>query len=174
MTYQTIPPGGGGRVLVGQLTVPADTAAVVFSGLSGESAGGFEFEGVMINNSVGQPTYTLQPNAITANQNSVRAQIGAGAVTVSQRTDLLLTIGNSTGGLPAYFKGTFTSRIGLQRFLLCRSCNIVGGNSVEEQVSGRWTDTTTVITSFTIASSLALGIGAGSKITVFSLGSPLL
>jgi hypothetical protein len=163
----------GARQLVASFAVGADSTTVdVATGLNGDALGCIEIEAEFVNNSAGQPIYTLQPNAVTANQAVNRVTNTTGSVTCVNRTDLMMAINNTaSAGTRAYAYARMTTKSGRKRYFLAWGHCQVGGNPEEDHQNGEWNDTATVITSLRVASSLANGIGAGSIINVYSIGN---
>jgi hypothetical protein len=164
---------GGGRSLIASVTVGADNASTTLAtGLNGDLLGCIEIEGVILNNSAGQPVYTLQPNGISANQSVNRITSTTGSVTCVNRTDLMLMINNTaSAGADAYFLARMTTKTGFRRYFQSLGHCRVGGNPEEDRTNGEWADTSTVITSLVLVSSSANGIGAGSKVNVYAIGN---
>lgn len=144
----------------------AAVTSFAFTGLTGDSDGGYEIEWVI--NATTTAIITLQPNALATNQTTYKLEVAGATVAGSTRTDLYL--GTVAAGWN-YGRCRLTSRTGRNRFLT--STNHWLGNASTHN-TGEWRETSTAITSLTIVSSVASSIDAGSRATLLKLGSPLL
>jgi hypothetical protein len=164
--------GSGGGVYDDQKNILADTTSVDFTGLTGDTDGGYEIEGRLVVGNT-NPTYTLQPNALATNQAGRRLLVDAAATPIALTT--LVIGGGATIGTEVGFRLQFQSKSGHIRFFFCTSEWVTAAAAeVMEEIAARWTATATVITSLRILSSVANGIGAGSMLTLRKLGNPLL
>lgn len=169
--------GGGGvaegsdyetQIVSGSAVQDIDFTELDGVAIDGQTDGGYEIEGAVI---PGAASFfvTLQPNNLTTNQDGIRCEILASAITdgVTQaRSDLMLGVANS--GIPrAYFKAELTPSkgiTGIPRILTSRywwvsSERRMGFTQCEWNV-------TTAITSLRIHASSSGGFGVGSIFSV--------
>lgn len=146
-----------------QITVGSAVTSVTFNGLAGDTDGGYDLDCYIVQPGATNPIYTLQPNAITANQGGQRTTVDS-ALAATQRSDLCLTF-VSTSATAVRARCSFNSKSGvIRKFIGFAAWKAVNENF--EANFGEWTDTATVITSLKINCSVALGIGAGSVFTL--------
>ncbi len=149
-------------------TVGADTASVTLSGLAGDTDGCYLLVAHIVNNSGASPVYTLRPNGITANQGGQRTSCDT-SVAASQRTDLCLSFTGAGATEPVRIFAIITSKSGVNRHVIARAA-WKGSLYQTELCTSDWADTATVISDLRPTSSLAAGIGAGSKFWLQKLG----
>jgi hypothetical protein len=170
-----IPPSTSGAVGPPALSVGSDVASATISTLSsgaaisGDTDGAYRIWGYIINNSGGAPVYTIRPNGVSANQVGQHTNVDT-AVNATQRTDLTIATTGTTGATePIFFEALLTSKSGVYRQWLCRA-RWKGTLYQIDLNHGEWQDTATVISSLVINSSVAAGVGAGSKFWVQAQG----
>ena len=164
----SIPAAGGGTIDRGTLvTLGSNSTNWDFAtGLNGDTDGDYEISGQLTSAS-GTPLFTLQPNAISANQNSVGPTGNSAGVASAISPQTTLFIGDNSGSV--VFLARLTSKSGRIRFWKCSTQRGLSG-TVEYEIGGMWQDTVTVITSLRINSSIASAIAAGSWIRWRRLG----
>jgi len=138
------------------------------SGLAGDTDGNYQIDGFIVPDANGT-LYELRPNALATPSGLGQTDtIVAGAATPAQRTTILFAQAVNTGIIT--FRIFFEGKSGRNRaWRIDMECN--GGGSWWE-THGQWTDTATVLTSFTIHASTSVGVQTGSKCIVTKLGMP--
>jgi hypothetical protein len=158
--------GGGGitRTLIETFTVGSDQTSITFAAtLDGNTDEVYEIEGNLVNNAGADIDVTLQPNAVSTNQQSY--------VRSADRTNLLMvnsSIGNTTKFGNVWVAIVAKTGVGPRRFVT----HSISDGSAQHAIltwfgGGFWTDTSTNITSLKILSSSANGIGAGSVFNLY-------
>jgi hypothetical protein len=150
----------------------ANATTLTFSGLLGNRDGGYLLDYLILNASGGGPQLDIRPNNLATNQ-FMRRIYNAGS------TDTLAFLDLGTGiSAGEYTRGQLllTSRAGQRRFASGRFQFGTGTAAPAATVvtEGLWNETATEITSLVIVSSLANGLGAGSKFALYTLGNPVL
>lgn len=167
--------GGGAWELVEKKDITSDTTSITFSGLDGDTD-----EYYMMLFRLRTPTavvlaYTMRPNGITANQNTILSVFSSsGVASISVFPSLLLA---TAGALTdKQFMGVlyFDAKTGTtaRQFISDTTLRIsnqvmVFGGLRREVLAGSWDDTATNITSLDIVCDLTNGIGIGSQFSLY-------
>lgn len=154
-------------VLISSEVVTADTASVNFTGLDGNVDLSYLLVGVIKNNSGLQCRYDWQPNGIATNQASF---IGATSYST-------LVLADVPSGGYATFQAVIDGQNNPNSIAFPRTYT---GTTVATTttptasggaIGGIWTDNSTNITGITVAANQTNGIGDGSTLILFRLGS---
>lgn len=171
--------GGSGGANVLDLVESHDFAAAATSYTFSTGVAGDTDELYMLQyrilDAVGGSFFTIQPNAITANQRTKRQLFGSFAGPGVDTLDLALCDPNAfaSGSIGDVFSGHgwFYAKTGLVRLWQ----NVFDWYRASDaalfgvQNTAFWTDTATAITSFAIVSNTALAIGIGSFVRLYKL-----
>ena len=173
------PGGGGGGVgtgwqLIEVKDITVDATTVTFSGLDGDADGEYMLLFRFRTSQALEVFYTIEPNGISANQNTIRQIIIATGVSTSTFPTLLLaSAGTNTDkqwiGI-VYFDaktGTTVRQIISESSTRLTNLTIAAGGLRRSTFAGSWDDTTTNITSLDIVSDIANGIGSGSQLCLY-------
>ena len=173
------PGGGGGGVgtgwqLIEVKDITVDATTVTFSGLDGDADGEYMLLFRFRTSQALEAFYTIEPNGISANQNTIRQIIIAtGVSTATFPTLLLASAGTNTDkqwiGI-AYFDaktGTTARQIISDSNTRLTNLTIAAGGLRRATFAGSWDDTTTNITSLDIVCDIANGIGSGSQLCLY-------
>jgi hypothetical protein len=145
-----------------------------FTGLAGDTDGGYLIEGTIVTGAA-SPVFSLQPNGLTTNQLGREILIDTAVNAPVSVATLRIAQAGATVGSEVSFKAYMTSKSGRVRHVYAQSFWKTGGGAqVMDNITSEWTDTAAVITSVNVFSSVASGIGIGSKLTLKRLGNPLL
>lgn len=154
--YTNIPPGAEGSYV----TLAAPAANLTITGLNGETDGDYEIFGQIISvATAGSENYIFMPNGLATNAVSA-TNSSSGALTFPADY-AFLNIGLVSASEGFSFHILFTSKTGHLRYFEATAYRDI---SVRQDffTTGRWTDTTTTVTSFSIGSALASNIDTGS------------
>ena len=173
------PGGGGGGVgtgweLIEVKDITVDATTVTFSGLDGDTDGEYMMLFRLRTPLASAVNYTLRPNGISANQNTIRRTVVAAVTTTATFTTLnFASAGNVTikqwiGVLHLDAKtGTTARQIVSNSTTRLTGLTVATGGLRRSNYGGSWDDTVTNITSLDIVSDLDNGIGAGSQLCLY-------
>jgi len=148
--------------------IAASVASVTFSGLNGNVDEQYVLAGRIKNGQAGASFVTLRPNGIVAAQSTEKVTGIAAAVAAANVADLRVAEPQSL--FTSWFFSTIIAKTGQPRFLFStESQQRAAATASLFTFAGLWNDTVTNITSLSVFSSLALGLGAGSELTLYRL-----
>ncbi len=165
------------KTVAGSDVTDFDITTIDGVAVNGQTDNGYEIIGYPIAAS-STPLLTLQPNAVSANQNGVRSEITANAVAgdgyvSSARTDILVGIASS-----AFTRNLFHVRMpvskaatGYTRWVFS-DYGWISGVWQHASAKSEWNDVATSITSLRIHSSVASAIKVGSVFWIRRMGIP--
>lgn len=161
--------GSGGLTLVEQKNITSAAQDSTFSGLDGDNDGIYYLIGRIKNASGSTCAYTLQPNGISTNQASIRQFAHNSGGGVDQTSNLRLAeteTGVTIAGSWNFNPLKVQNSVALQRFYWGQytgfSATVVNG-----QVSGRWNETSTNVTSLVVHADNSNCIGDGSTLGLY-------
>lgn len=152
----------------GEITqVSVDSTDVDITGLNGDQDGDYILTGYCTYPNSQTVGLSIQPNQITANQNIlIESVVAAGAPSTSNVASFLLSnLATDASGTPfVFFKVYLTALSGRIRRFNTELMDVSGVNNTIRKIEARgwWSDTSTVITSIRIHSTIASAIKAGS------------
>jgi hypothetical protein len=153
--------------------VAVNQTNVTFSNLNGDVDQGYEMIGRIVTPASGTFALSVQPNFATTNQSGNATISINGAVSSAPLTTWLVdSLTNpAASGCFTWFRAFITTHTGFQRAFVCETLSFLNGVSNRVLYSiVNWANTTDVVTSLTLNSSLASAIGAGSTINLRPLG----
>ena len=175
--------GGGGGVgtgweLIEVKDITVDATTVTFSGLDGDVDGEYMMLFRLRTPLASIVNYTIEPNGISASQNTIRrTTVAATTTTATFPTLNFASAGNVTikqwiGVVHLDAKtGTTARQIVSNSTTRLTGLTVATGGLRRSNYGGSWDDTVTNITSLDIVSDLANGIGAGSQLCLYKKSS---
>jgi hypothetical protein len=153
--------------------VAVNQTNVTFSNLNGDVDQGYEMIGRIMTPASGTVVLSVQPNFATTNQSGNSTVSINGAVTAGPLTLWTIdgVVNPAASGCFTWFKALISTHTGFQRVFACETLSFLNGVSNRVSLNiVNWGNTTDVVTSLTVNSSLAGAIGAGSTINLRPLG----
>lgn len=160
---------GGGSVTEDRATASGNVVNLDVSGLSGDTDGDYEFDG-LINvpaDGVNLATFTIQPNGLSTNQASSTNNVFSGGAGFSDQASLFIAGSQDGAGGTIRFHGRLWSKTETGRLYICHARRRTS-TPVSYVTEGDW-NALTAITSLRLASNYnggAAGILTGSFIRV--------
>lgn len=159
----------GGGTVDPVYTVGADVQNYDITGLSGDTDGDYILSGRILIPNGASPVITVQPNQISANQDALTQSTPASGAPITSRISSILLNAMPTAdaaGTPfVWFILRLTALSGRVRRFIVNGTDVTGSSTNVRRlitVVGEWSDTSTVITSLRIATTVAATIKAGS------------
>jgi hypothetical protein len=148
--------------------IAASVGSVTFTGLNGNSDEQYILSGRIKNGQAGASFVTLRPNGIVAAQSTEKVTGIAGAVAAANVADFRVAEPQSL--FTSWIFCKIAAKTGLPRYLFSTETQQRAAATASLfTFAGLWNDVTTNITSLGVFSSLALGLGAGTELTLYRL-----